>query len=155
MNWKGFGRKRSWLTWSYYPGGIHLEELRKPTNILNHYSQFPVQDRTQHLPNVSETLSIEPACSVSSVSRGLCSWDSSWGVVIRERLSISQFDSPQGHRFSLLSVWFGPWAFPASYPLGTGVCFPWGGRESDRSPPSSPDNKNAWCFVSIHPIHGA
>jgi hypothetical protein len=29
MNWKGCGRKRSWLILRYYPG-IHLEGQRKP-----------------------------------------------------------------------------------------------------------------------------
>jgi hypothetical protein len=34
MNWKGYGRKRSWPDWRYYPG-ICLERLRKTTKNLS------------------------------------------------------------------------------------------------------------------------
>jgi hypothetical protein len=40
---------------------------------------------------------------------------------------------------------------PASYPMGTGVCFPGvkrPGRKSDYSPPSSAEVKNAWSYTS-------
>jgi hypothetical protein len=45
----------------------------------------------------------------------------------------------------------GSGAHPASYPIGTGGCFPEGrvqGREADPSPPSSTEVKNAWSYTS-------
>jgi hypothetical protein len=53
----------------------------------------------------------------------------------------------------------GPGAHPASYPMGTTGSFPGVKlpvRESDHSPPSSAEVKNAWSYTSIHPIrlHG-
>jgi hypothetical protein len=40
MNWKGFGRIRSWPNFRHYPG-ICLEELRKPTKNLSQNSWCP------------------------------------------------------------------------------------------------------------------
>jgi hypothetical protein len=39
INWKGFGRKRSWPNLVYLPS-IHLEQLRKTTKYLNHKLAF-------------------------------------------------------------------------------------------------------------------
>jgi hypothetical protein len=43
MNWKGWGRKRSWLNLSYYPS-IFLEGLRKTTKNFSQDTRSPGRD---------------------------------------------------------------------------------------------------------------
>jgi hypothetical protein len=49
---KGFGLKCSWKWWSYYDI-ICLEELRRNTNVLSQFRQFPTESPTEQLPNTS------------------------------------------------------------------------------------------------------
>jgi hypothetical protein len=43
VNWKGFGRKRSWTNLGKYPG-ICVEGLRKATKVLIQDSRSPCRD---------------------------------------------------------------------------------------------------------------
>jgi hypothetical protein len=43
MNWKGYGRKRSWTNLRYYPG-ICLEGMWKTTKNLGQESLYPGRD---------------------------------------------------------------------------------------------------------------
>jgi hypothetical protein len=43
MNWKGCGRKRSWLILRYHPG-IRLDGLRKTMTKISSDSRFPERD---------------------------------------------------------------------------------------------------------------
>jgi hypothetical protein len=49
MDWKGSGRKRTRHNLKYYPG-IHLEGLRKTTEILTHDSRSPGRDLNPEPP---------------------------------------------------------------------------------------------------------
>jgi hypothetical protein len=96
---------------------------------------------------------------LSSVNyKGQCFYnnrDSSFGVALRYGLDDrgSRVRLPEGAgNFSLHHrVQNGSGAHPASYQIGTGGFFPGvkrPGRESDHSPPSTAEVKNAWSYAS-------
>jgi hypothetical protein len=69
MNWKEFGRKRSWPTLRYYPN-IHLEGLRKASNNLGQDSKSLVRDLNPRPPKYEAgVLTTRPGCLVLCIEQ--------------------------------------------------------------------------------------